>query len=230
MNLRKIYNKLAKTYDLRHENPSTKRVREKERSLLKYVKGNALDVGCGTGYYLNTLRNCIGVDISEGMLKIAKRFGKVIQADSNRLPFKDETFETVLCMFSVLNMCNWKSTVEEMSRVLKRNGFCIISVASVYDNHYSFLEKLRISPSTEKHMRIYKQKMRLRLLRKNEVIDEFRKNGLILEKFDSTFIFQNPRWGDFTPLSLTEKIRLFLEKLLPFKDYGCMYFFVFKKI
>lgn len=230
MNLRKIYNKIAKIYDLRHENPSTKRVREKECSLLEYVKGNTLDVGCGTGYYLKKLENCIGIDISEEMLKIARKHGTVIQADSSNLPFKNETFKTVLCMFSVLNVCDWKSTIKEMSRVLKKHGFCIISVASVYDNHYSFFEKLKISPPEEKHVRIYKQKMKLRLLGKNEIIEEFERNGLIIEKFDSTFIFQNPRWGDFTPFSLIEKIRLFLEKIIPLKDYGCMYFFVFKKI
>ena len=69
-----------------------------------------LDVGCGTGRFAARvlrhfpLARVWGLDLSDGMLGVAQercrasdgRF-HVVQADSQRLPFADDTFDAVTC-------------------------------------------------------------------------------------------------------------------------------------
>jgi ubiquinone/menaquinone biosynthesis C-methylase UbiE len=233
MQVGKTYDKLAEMYDCRQDNPTTKIIREKEiRLLKKFTSGQILDVGCGTGYHLERINKGIGIDISKGMLKIARRKGvkKLVIGDSIRMPLKDESFETAIMMFATLNICDLNRTLKEMNRVLKPNGRVIISVASVFDNGYSFWEKLKKSKPKERWVGIQKHRIRMRLFKKEEVIDEFQRNSLQIEHFDSALVFLKPRWGDFAPLSIREKLSLSLERILPLKELGCIYFFVFRKI
>ena len=117
--IRKLYNSLADKYDFRHSNPTTLYLRDRELSVLqKYACGKILDIGCGTGYHLRFLDNVIGGDISEEMLKrIRAGWKPVIQCDIENIPFKNGTFDTVISMFSVLNVCNYRRAVREMARV-----------------------------------------------------------------------------------------------------------------
>ncbi len=95
-------------------------------------KGSSLlDIGCGTAFKLIPLAThfseITGVDISEDMIssannlinKSAVKNIKIIHADSNLLPFLDNSFDTVTCMLS-----RWDA--KEIARVIKPNGNVII--------------------------------------------------------------------------------------------------------
>lgn len=74
-----------------------------------YKKGmNVLDVGCGAGHYLASLRKRVdtgvdytGVDATESYINLARKaFGesaKFTQGDIEGLPFKDASFDIVMC-------------------------------------------------------------------------------------------------------------------------------------
>tara|TARA_B110000438_G_scaffold218790_1_gene211684 strand:+ start:824 stop:1552 length:729 start_codon:yes stop_codon:yes gene_type:complete len=95
-----------------------------------------LDVATGTAdFAIETLSckptNVIGVDISEGMLekgrqKIKRKgLGDVIQlkyGDSENLPFEDDSFDAIIVGFGVRNFENLELGLNEMRRVLKKNG------------------------------------------------------------------------------------------------------------
>lgn len=233
MKIGKIYDKLAESYDYRQNNPTTKIIRKKEITLLKrFAFGRMVDIGCGTGYHMKYIKNCIGIDISKKMLKIAKvkNTNIFLIGNSSFLPFKDASFNTIIMMFATLNLCDLEKSIREMGRVLKSDGIVILSVASIFDNGYSFFEKLRKDKPKERLIGIQKHKIKMKLFERGEIINAFEKIGFKLEYFNSLFIFFKPRWGDFTPLSKKERLSLFLEKIFPIKKYGCMYFFVFKKI
>lgn len=100
-----------------------------------------LDVATGTGDFaleaINMLqpRKVIGVDISEGMLavareKIAKKgLGdqfEVALADSENLPFADGTFDAVTVAFGVRNFENLEKGLTDIHRVLKPGGKAVI--------------------------------------------------------------------------------------------------------
>lgn len=111
------------------------------KSLKKYKPQYLLDVATGTGDFalesIKTLQpqKVIGVDISEGMLEVAKqkikdqnleKIFKVQIGDSEHLPFDDETFDAVTVAFGVRNFENLEQGLTEIQRVLKPNGKAII--------------------------------------------------------------------------------------------------------
>jgi ubiquinone/menaquinone biosynthesis C-methylase UbiE len=70
----------------------------------------------------------VGLDISEGMLLRAKcRLGKIVHGDSQRLPFRDGTFDVVLCRALLHHLPDPRQGIAEMARVLKPGGEIIVS-------------------------------------------------------------------------------------------------------
>ena len=101
--------------------------------------GLILDNGCGIGNLVEFLpkNEIIGLDISRGMLTKAKeRMNTLVNGYSQRLPFKDETFDVIVCRALLHHLPNPKEGVTEMYRVLKKNGEVIISepIQSVLSN------------------------------------------------------------------------------------------------
>ena len=228
---REFYNRTADIYDMKHASPTTFWLRRAEGKLIKrFAKGRVLDAGCGTGQWLSP--GTVGIDVSEAMLRIARDKAKppLVQGEIERLPFRDSSFDTVLNMFTTFNKCDWKPAAREMSRVLRPGGFCLLSVSSVWDNNYSFLEKLRArSPPREMTYSANKVKTSHRMFEKKEFIGLLESEGLKLAHFDSVFALQKPRWCTFKGFSLWEKIKLRLERLLPLRQYGCLYLAAFEK-
>ena len=73
----------------------------------------------------------IGVDISAEMLEVGKTKVKnknlasiieLMQADSENLPFEDNTFDAITVSFGVRNFENMEKGLSEMRRVLKNGG------------------------------------------------------------------------------------------------------------
>jgi demethylmenaquinone methyltransferase/2-methoxy-6-polyprenyl-1,4-benzoquinol methylase len=100
-----------------------------------------LDIATGTGdlaieanKILNT-EKIIGVDISEGMLKVGnekiKKLGlsnkiELQMGDSEKLLFESNTFDTVIVSFGVRNFENLLKGLTDMCRVLKPGGTCLV--------------------------------------------------------------------------------------------------------
>jgi ubiquinone/menaquinone biosynthesis C-methylase UbiE len=100
-----------------------------------------LEVGCGDGrslnYIINITQNIIGIDNDDIAVKDAKiNFKnypnvKILLAEASKLPFKDKSFDFVMCMTTFANFGNEKYKIlKEMKRVLKDDGKIIISVFS----------------------------------------------------------------------------------------------------
>jgi demethylmenaquinone methyltransferase / 2-methoxy-6-polyprenyl-1,4-benzoquinol methylase len=115
--------------------------RRKAISLLQASKPKLmLDVATGTGdFAIEALRlqpdKIIGVDISEGMLAVGRE--KMIKkglsekielqyADSENLPFADNTFDAITVAFGVRNFENLEKGLAEMYRVLKPGGTAVV--------------------------------------------------------------------------------------------------------
>lgn len=104
-----------------------------------------LDVATGTGDLAIMLANSsateiIGVDISEGMLKVGRKkvnernlSNKITltQADSENLPFEDNYFDVITVAYGIRNFENLEKGLSEMFRVLKPSGTCVILETSV---------------------------------------------------------------------------------------------------
>lgn len=111
-----------------------------------------LDAGCGSGRWTKVLstkyKKIIGIDISEGMLDIAKkkRSGKKIiykQAELGKLlPFADSSFDFIFSNMVMHYVGNIKKTARELYRVLKSGSSLLFSTQhETFDlARYDFLQ------------------------------------------------------------------------------------------
>lgn len=94
-----------------------------------------LDLGCGTGILedriLKIKKDVIifGCDFSYSMLRILKEKRNIFSVCgcAQTLPFKNNLFDVVICFSSFPHFDDKKKTIEEIKRVLKKDGFFIIS-------------------------------------------------------------------------------------------------------
>lgn len=106
------------------------------KKLAAYSPKTILDIATGTGDFAITASRLgavkiTGIDISEGMLTVARKKIKnnkledkieVRKADSENLPFDDNTFDAATVGFGVRNFENLTKGLAEIARVLKPGG------------------------------------------------------------------------------------------------------------
>jgi ubiquinone/menaquinone biosynthesis C-methylase UbiE len=97
-----------------------------------------LDIGIGTGRLAKLLANkgaiVEGVDVSQGMMKEAKKKMKRMRVNfkvadvGKKVPYPDNTFDYVICIRVLKYISTWKKTISEISRVLKKDGVFILTI------------------------------------------------------------------------------------------------------
>ena len=96
---------------------------------------NILDVGCGTGYITEKISSygkpVTGCDVSFERIITAEKYCKnkpvsFIQNDKNFLPFKNNSFDLIVCLEVLEHVKEYENLLEEIKRTLK--DYLIISV------------------------------------------------------------------------------------------------------
>ncbi len=93
-----------------------------------FVRGrDVLEVGCGTGLILARLarvaRRAEGVDLSPGMLKLARERGlDVKEGSATELPYQDASFDTVASFKVLAHVPEIGQALGEMARVCRPGG------------------------------------------------------------------------------------------------------------
>ena len=116
--------------------------RPSHRMLLAALRPNendVLDIGCGTGAFAARMLDARpqarvwGLDLSDGMLRQCRQRlqaagGRLqlVQADSQRLPFADNSFDAVTCAHSFHHYPRQDLVAAEMHRVLRPGGRLLI--------------------------------------------------------------------------------------------------------
>ncbi|MDI3502671.1 MAG: hypothetical protein PWR09_796 [Archaeoglobi archaeon] len=113
------FDSLAESYDSWYDSGRGSRIFEIELRALRKIRlpHPSLEIGVGTGRFAEELGIEFGVDISEGMLRIARKRGiEVILADAHNLPFRNKSFRT---SYFITSLCflNAETALREASRV-----------------------------------------------------------------------------------------------------------------
>jgi len=107
-----------------------------------------LDIGCSSGIITSLLGDhfsmTVGIDIEQDAVYYAKHHHfssrvKLLIADAMFLPFKDSSFDAIICNHIYEHVPNAHQLVDEIFRVLKRDGFCYFSAGNRYmiiEGHY----------------------------------------------------------------------------------------------
>jgi len=121
---------------------------------------NVLDIGCGIGDLISTLPfkriPCHGIDLSIFALHTARsrvKDANFIQADARFLPYRSNSYCMVLCSEVLEHIRREDQVVQEIHRVLARNGVTIVTVPQG-EQHWTEEDR------EEGHLRRY-SKMRL---------------------------------------------------------------------
>lgn len=114
------------------------------KKVIKMVKQSgaktALDIATGTGDLAialakNNIDKVVGLDISKGMLDVGRQKIKaqqlsnqieMVQADSENLPYQDNSFDAITVAFGVRNFENLDQGLSEIYRVLKPKGLFVV--------------------------------------------------------------------------------------------------------
>ncbi|MEO6306087.1 MAG: bifunctional demethylmenaquinone methyltransferase/2-methoxy-6-polyprenyl-1,4-benzoquinol methylase UbiE [Bacteroidia bacterium] len=149
-----MFDNIAKRYDLLNSILSFgthKSWRKKCVTLLKAKQPKTiLDVATGTGDFaiacakLNP-EKIIGIDISEGMMKLGREKIKALHLDklitlqdgnAEIVDFPDNTFDAIVVGFGVRNFENLEKGLANLQRVLKPNGQLVILETSFPKNKF----------------------------------------------------------------------------------------------
>jgi demethylmenaquinone methyltransferase/2-methoxy-6-polyprenyl-1,4-benzoquinol methylase len=139
-----MFDNISERYDLLNHVLSLSIDKGWRKKVVKMVAAKkpklVLDVATGTADLAIALEKAYpdkitGIDISAGMLdvgrkKVAKKGLSTMisleQADSENLPFGDETFDAITVAFGVRNFENLEKGLNEMRRVLKPGGHLLV--------------------------------------------------------------------------------------------------------
>ncbi|MEM7447097.1 MAG: class I SAM-dependent methyltransferase [Myxococcota bacterium] len=96
-------------------------------------QGRVLEVGCGTGRLLKPVENvsrlAVGLDLSPGMLALARKRGlQVVQGSALQMPFRDACFDLVYSFKVFPHVPDLRSALEEANRVLRPGGHLVFEV------------------------------------------------------------------------------------------------------
>lgn len=96
-----------------------------------------LDLGCGFGEFAGVAFNKIevGIDINKQDLKKAfpgRKYAKLLAVDARKMPFKDNSFKTVISVSVLEHIKGVDQVIEETSRILKKEGLFIFSVPTIH--------------------------------------------------------------------------------------------------
>lgn len=100
---------------------------------------NGLDVGCASGYMTSLLSqsfpqvNFSGIDVYDKAISFAKKNYPNISfkvAPAEKIPFKDNFFDLVVCYETIEHVEDPLKSLQEIRRVLRKDGVGIISMDS----------------------------------------------------------------------------------------------------
>ncbi len=108
--------------------------RERHRTITDFLSrsdqsGLVLDIGCGSSRIIQSIPNAVGLDIELKKLRfIQGRLGNppLVQASMMQLPFRDASFDKVVCSEVIEHVEKDPVIYSEISRVLKPGGALII--------------------------------------------------------------------------------------------------------
>lgn len=201
--VKEVYDKVADAYSKYWDNDwSDKEIIDKFISLLK-SNSKILDIGCGTGYITNYLKennlSPIGIDISKEMLKVAKSnypsvHFKECSASDIDVEFNENEFDGIMAFYVLFYIpkVELQKVLVKIKKILKPNAPLILVIRE--GNGENFV-KVPLLDSDEKILfcNLYNEKEMYGLLNQNQFHIEY----LVIRENDNpkeitngrTFIF-----------------------------------------
>ena len=120
-------------------------------------RGRVLDIGCYNGYLMEKILekgseyDVYGVDASKESIRLCTLKNlKVFETDAeNKLPFEDDFFDVITGLEVIEHIVDTDSFLNEIKRVLKRDGILILATPNVLSLSRRIMSLLGINPFFE---------------------------------------------------------------------------------
>lgn len=112
---------------------------------LTRTHGFVLNSGCGKGRdeidYLSLSTRSIGIDLDAASLRVNKAFNDLVHGDLGFLPFKDSSFDMIVCRDVLEHLQEPTRVFNEFARVLKTDGVIVLLTPNSL-NYVSLISRL----------------------------------------------------------------------------------------
>ena len=136
-----FYDTIAPSYAGLHRDEQMKKLRTINEHLALPREARILDVGSGPCWSAELFGSVVCVDSSFELLRTAPGGTVRIQARAEALPFKDRTFDAVLCVTAIHHF-ELERALTEMERVLRLGGSVVVTVLKKAKGKESIVQKL----------------------------------------------------------------------------------------
>jgi ubiquinone/menaquinone biosynthesis C-methylase UbiE len=136
----KLYNSKNPLVSYAHNN-RLKNIYLKIKQYKKFNSEKLLDLGCGEGHLLNYLNSKIkmeyyGIDLTEVSVNSAKKrcpWAKITLGDASKTKYPNSYFDFIACTEIIEHIPNYLKVFSEMSRILKTNGYLVITFPNEFN-------------------------------------------------------------------------------------------------
>lgn len=152
LSIEQVYNKISNQFDR-----TRIRIWGSVKNFLTSIpaQSSILEIGCGNGKNM-LFRDDLdfhGIDLSEKQVEICKKKNlNVNVANMTSLPFNENQFDYAICIATYHHLDNdidRKKSLDEMYRILKKNGRILLTVWAIeqdLDSHVSFKNRDEMVP------------------------------------------------------------------------------------
>tara|TARA_B100000700_G_scaffold102733_1_gene115866 strand:- start:1392 stop:2096 length:705 start_codon:yes stop_codon:yes gene_type:complete len=161
-----------------------------------------LDAGCGPGRHIFGFMDqfsdvtCVGLDLDFDSLQEGKNNLTLFSSISNKestflqgsvynLPFKDNSFETIICSEVLEHVADVDATLKELTRLIRPGGNLLVSVPSYYPEKICWLLSKEYQKMPGGHVRIFK---------KSTLQEKVEEKGYKLEMTEKYHALHSPYW------------------------------------
>ena len=112
-----------------------------DQNLRTYAPHNILDIGCGDGdrtiriakYYNVSMSNVHGLDYNVDLITTCKKVfnASSIDLETDDIPYKDNTYDLVICNQVLEHLKNYKKTISDAIRVTKNQGYLVFGIPNL---------------------------------------------------------------------------------------------------
>lgn len=129
-------------------------------SITKNKKGRILDYGCGTGYFLKTMKDngwkTYGIEPNDDARKIASSKSKV-EENIEDLKLKNKKFDVITLWHVLEHIHNLNETMKVLKTILKEKGKIVIAVPNIESYEQSVFEEQWAAYDVPRHLYHFSQ-------------------------------------------------------------------------
>lgn len=142
--------------------------------ILRKIKktGRLLDLGCGKGDFLLSMKNLgyqvVGIDISQSACRLAKEKGLTVYCgELNSHQFPDKYFDVITLWHVFEHLYDPVKTLREIGRVLKDDGVLVIETPNIASLSFKIFREYCFHLDLPRHVYHWSDETMTRILEKN---------------------------------------------------------------